>query len=96
MLRVRPRDPVLSPGVVEYPAGVVEDLADLGAGSARAARAASMSSTTSCRPCVEPGAAVVTPVPKMIAPAEPGGVSCTTRKSGPGEKSASSRHPSPR
>ena len=37
----------------------------------------------------------VTPVPKMTAQADPGGVSCTTRKSGPVAKSASSRHPSP-
>ena len=36
----------------------------------------------------------VTPVPKMIAQAEPGGVSCTTRKSGLVAKSASSRQPS--
>ena len=43
-----------------------------------------MSETTSCRPSTEPGAAVVTPVPKMIEHAEPGGVSCTTRKSGAG------------
>jgi len=39
--------------------------------------------------------AEVMPVPKMTAQADPGGVSCTTRKSGPVAKSASSRHPSP-
>ena len=61
---------------------------------ASSARAASMSDTTSCRPCAEPGAAEVTPVPKMIEHAEPGGVSCTTRKSARA-KSASSRQPSP-
>jgi len=58
------------------------------------ARAASMSSTTNCRPCAEPGAAEVIPVPKMTEQADPGGVSCTTRKSSPVVKSASSRQPS--
>ena len=45
------------------------------------ARAASMSSTTRSSPCTEPGAAVVTPLPKMMEHGEPGGVNCTTRQS---------------
>jgi hypothetical protein len=40
-----------------------------------------MSSTTSCRPSIEPGAASVIPWPMTIDACEPGGVSCTTRKS---------------
>ena len=61
--------------------------------AASSARAASMSFATSCRPSAEPGVAEVIPVPKMIAQADPGGVSCTTRKSGLVAKSASSRQP---
>ena len=41
-----------------------------------------------------PGAAEVIPLPKMIEHAEPGGVSCTTRKPPSPGKSASNRHPS--
>ena len=46
---------------------------------ASSARAATMSDTTRCRPCAEPGAAEVIPVPNPIAHAEPGGTACTTR-----------------
>ena len=53
-----------------------------------------MSVTTRCSPSAEPGAVEVTPVPKMTEHGEPGGVSCTTRKSAPAAKSASSGHPS--
>jgi hypothetical protein len=38
-----------------------------------------MSSTASTRRSIEPAFADVTPLPKMIEHAEPGGVSCTTR-----------------
>lgn len=60
----------------------------------RTRRAASMSVTATCRLSAEPGVAEVMPVPKMPGYAEPGGVSCTTGKSGPATKPASSRHPS--
>ena len=36
-----------------------------------------MSDTTRNSPCAEPGAAVVTPLPKWIEHGEPGGVNCT-------------------
>jgi hypothetical protein len=58
-------------------------------------RAASISVMTSCRPSADPAAAEVIPVPKMTEQGEPGGVSGTTRKSGPEVKSVSSRQPSP-
>jgi hypothetical protein len=54
-----------------------------------------MSLTVSCRPWADPGPAELTPVPKMIEQADPGGVSCTTRKSALAAKSASSRQPRP-
>jgi hypothetical protein len=54
-----------------------------------------MSSTTRFRLSVEPGTADVIPVPKITAQADPGGVIWTTRNSGPAEKSASTRQPSP-
>jgi hypothetical protein len=38
-----------------------------------------MSSTASSRRSIDPGAAAVTPVPKMIDACEPGGVNCRTR-----------------
>ena len=42
----------------------------------------------------EPGAASVTPVPKITEAGDPGGVIWTTRKVSSTTKSASSRHPS--
>lgn len=57
-------------------------------------RAASMSVTTKCIPRYEPGAAVLIPVPKEIEQADPGGVSCTTRKFSPARWSTSTTKPS--
>ena len=45
-------------------------------------RAAWASCTTICNPLTEPGAISVSPVPMAIEHAEPGGVSCTKRRSG--------------
>jgi hypothetical protein len=58
------------------------------------ARAASMSMTTRCRPSLEPGVAVVIPVPKIIEQCVPVRRQLNHRKSSPLTKSASSRHPS--
>jgi hypothetical protein len=41
-----------------------------------------MSAVTIWRPLTEPGSASVSPVPKAIEQADPGGVSCTNRSSG--------------
>ena len=57
----------------------MEDLADICAVVGELLRAASMSETVSIRPSAEPGAAEVTPLPKMTEHSEPGGVTCTTR-----------------
>ena len=59
----------------------VLDVADLHAALDSSARAASASATTICRPCTEPGGVSVMPVPMAIEHAEPGGVSCTKRRS---------------
>jgi hypothetical protein len=53
-----------------------------------------MSPTTRTRPSIEPGVTDVIPS-RMIEHVDPGGVICTTRKSSPAGKSASSRHASP-
>ena len=57
----------------------VLDIAHLDASAASSACAASASATTICRPCTEPGAASVSPLPIAIEQAEPGGVSWTKR-----------------
>ena len=51
-------------------------------------------STHRCRPCSVPGAISLIPVPMAIEQAEPCGVSCTTRKSGPVLVSTSRSKPS--
>jgi hypothetical protein len=79
---------------MEHTAGVVEHLAHVGALSGELVARSVDVEHDELQALTEPGAAAVTPVPKMIEHAEPGGVSCTTRKSEPVARSASSRHPS--
>ena len=70
-------------------ARVVEHFADRDATSEQLLRAASMSETTRYRPWAEPGAAAVTPLPKITEAPEPGGVNWRMRKSSPSMNSAS-------
>jgi hypothetical protein len=57
-------------------------------------RAVSISETARYKPWAEPGAAVVTFLPKITDHPEPGGVNWTPRQSSPAVKSASTLHPS--
>ena len=84
----------LGPRVVEDAAGVVEDLADVGAAADELVPRGVDVRDRELQGSTEPGSAEVTLVPKMIDACDPGGVSWTTRSSSVA-KSASSRHPSP-
>lgn len=95
MFRGRARYPVLRPGVMEDAAGVVEHLADLGsAGGERGAGRVDVAGEQ-LQALRGTGPRGGYSGAEDDGAREPDGVSCTTRKSGPEEKSASSRQPSP-
>jgi hypothetical protein len=74
----------------------VEDLADRGAAlDELSASGLDVVRDEQQSPLRSRGVIVVTPVPKLIEAPDPGGVSCTMRKSSLATMSASSRHSKP-
>jgi hypothetical protein len=81
------------PGVVEHSADVVEDLAHFDTEVHQFEPGRFDIGDHELQSLTEPGAAALTPLPKMIEQAEPRAVSCTTRRPPSPEKSASKHHP---
>lgn len=83
-----------SASAVKHTVRVVEDLTDVDPAPGEFGPRLFDVGDDEVQPDVEPGAAALVPVPKMTDADDPGGVTWTTRKSGPVLKSASSRQPS--